>query len=62
MQEASSLVTYYLQYKTPRGATNVLPYGDKALAAHAADSLRKNHNIEPLLYIHNGAGVVHLPF
>jgi len=55
-------MTYYLQYKTPRGATNVLPYGDKALAAHAADSLRKNHNIEPLLYIYNGAGVVHLSF
>ena len=55
-------MTYYLQYKTPRGATNVLPYGDRDLAAYAANSLRKNHNIEPLLYIHNGVGVVHLSF
>jgi hypothetical protein len=55
-------MTYYLQYTTPGGATNVLPYGDKDLATHAAHSLRKNHNIEPLLYINNGIGIIQLPF
>ena len=55
-------MTYYLQYTNPRGSTNVLPYSDRDMAEHAAHSLRNNHNIEPLLYIHNGSGIVHLPF
>jgi len=55
-------MTYFLSYETPHGSTNILPYGDKQLASHAAVALRQYYDVEPQLFYREAGGKVHVPF
>ena len=55
-------MTYFVSYKTPHGSVNVIPYGDKDLASHAAVALRTYYNVEPEFFSWNDGDTVHLNF
>ena len=55
-------MTYFVSYETTHGATNVIPYGDKQLASHAAVALRQYYNVEPELFCRDAGAIVHLSF
>lgn len=55
-------MTYFLRYETPHGSTNILPYGDKQLASHAAVALRQYYGIEPQLFYRDAGDKVHVAF
>lgn len=55
-------MTYFLSYETPHGSTNILPYGDKQMAIHAAVAIREYYYVEPQLFYKEASGKVHVPF
>lgn len=55
-------MTYFVSYDTPHGSTNIIPYGDKDLATHAAVALREYYSVEPELFCRDEGEIVHLEF
>ena len=55
-------MTYFVSYETPHGSVNVIPYGDKDLASHAAVALRSYYNVEPEFFVRDDGAIKHLNF
>ena len=55
-------MTYFVSYKTPHGSTNIIPYGDKQLASHAAVALREYYTGATSLFIREDGRTIQLEF
>lgn len=55
-------MTYFLSYETPHGSTNILPYGDKQMATHAAVAIREYYDGKPKVFYRSDSGIVHVKF
>ncbi len=62
MQEAITPMTYFVSYETPHGSTNIIPYGDKQLASHAAAALREYYTGMTSLFIREDGRTIQLEF
>jgi len=57
-----SPMTYFVSYKTPHGSTNVIPYGNKQLAIHAAAALKEYYSGKTSLFIREDGRTIPLDF
>jgi hypothetical protein len=55
-------MTYFVSYKTPHGSTNVIPYGNKQLAIHAAAALKEYYSGKTSLFIREDGRTIPLDF
>ncbi len=55
-------MTYFVSYATPHGSTNIIPYGDKQLAVHAAAALKEYYSGDTSLFIREDGRTIQLEF